>query len=687
MQSAYFASKDSKDTAGILLGKANAWTNSIESSGYLEKLRSMWRAYYGAYYDSVSSGHQITFGGEQGELVQLPVNHLRNLASHIITMTTSNRPSMEARAVNTDYKSISQTKLANGILDYYMREKRLEVFLKSAVENAVVLGAGFIKMEWNATTGEVYDYFENEETGEEDPNRPIYEGDIEFSNLSPFDVCFDGTKEHQNHDWYLVRTFKNKYDLAAKYPEFEEKIIALETKSEMNRFRLNISSLQDETDDIQVFEFYHKRTDSVPNGRYMLFLSDDIILQDIGLPYRVIPIFRIAPGDIMGSPYGYTPMFDILPIQEAINSLYSTILTNQNATGVQNFWTKPGGQLNVSDLGGGLNLIESMDKPEVLQLCNTPAEVFQFVQMLERVSETITGVNSVARGNPEASLKSGAALALVQSMALQFMSGLQQSYVQLVEDVGAAIIKILQDYAKAPRMIAIVGKTNRTELKEFVGDDISKISRVYVDVGNPLARTVAGRMELATQMMQYQVIKNPAQLIEVLNTGKLEVLTEDVQDELDNIRRENEALTDGETPIAIFIDDHQQHIMEHRKVLQDPDLRKDPSLIMRTQTHIQQHIDLLRSTDPSLLQMMGQTPLPPVQGGPAQPMDQNKGPIAPPQQGQTGPQTPVEDAAGNQQIQGAGIEGGVNLPNMPKVNASELVNPGLQEQSMDNVRQ
>jgi len=147
MQSAYFASKDSKDTAGILLGKANAWTNSIESSGYLEKLRSMWRAYYGAYYDSVSSGHQITFGGEQGELVQLPVNHLRNLASHIITMTTSNRPSMEARAVNTDYKSISQTKLANGILDYYMREKRLEVFLKSAVENAVVLGAGFIKME------------------------------------------------------------------------------------------------------------------------------------------------------------------------------------------------------------------------------------------------------------------------------------------------------------------------------------------------------------------------------------------------------------------------------------------------------------------------------------------------------------------------------------------------------------
>ena len=50
--------------------------------------------------------------------------------------------------------------------------------------------------------------------------------------------------------------------------------------------------------------------------------------------------------------------------------------------------------------------------------------------------ETLSGVNSVARGNPEASLQSGTALAMVQSQALQFMSGLQQSYIQLIEDVG-----------------------------------------------------------------------------------------------------------------------------------------------------------------------------------------------------------------------------------------------------------
>lgn len=679
----YFAAKDSKDVANILLTKGETWTNSLLTSGYLDKLRTMWRYYHGAYFeDGSDNSHKISFSGEQGELVQLPINHIRNICSHMINMTCSNRPVMETRSVNTDYKSVIQTRLANGILEYYMREKRLETIIKTAVETAVVLGAGFIKMEWNATTGEIYDYFDDETTGEPDETRPIYEGDIEFTNLSPFDVIFDGTKENQNHDWYLIRTFKNKYDLAAKYPEYGEKIVGLQTKSDLDKLRIGMTSLQEETDDIPVYEFYHKKTSALPNGRYILFLDDAITLQDIGLPYRNIPIFRISGGDILGTPYGYTPMFDILPIQEAINSLYSTILTNQSATGVQNFWVKPGSDFNVSSIASGLNLIQSMEKPEVLELCKTPAEIFNFLEKLERVAETLSGVNSVARGNPEASLKTGAALALVQSMALQFMSGLQQSYVHLVEDLGTSIIKMLQDYAKAPRMIAIVGKNNRTKLKEFIGEDISNISRVYVDVGNPLGKSIAGRMELASQMMQYQVIKNPKQIIEVLNTGKLDVLVEDGQDELELIRRENEAIVDGETPVVTAIDDHQQHIIEHRKVTQDPDLRKDPGLVQRTLAHIQEHINLLRQTDPTLLQLMGQQPLPPAQPPQGQ-MEQ--GPMATPQEGQTGPNMVLPDDAGNQQIQGAGLEQGLNLPNLPSVPSEVLPNPELQAQSLGNL--
>ena len=65
-------------------------------------------------------------------------------------------------------------------------------------------------------------------------------------------------------------------------------------------------------------------------------------------------------------------------------------------------------------LNGALNIIKSPVEPKenFKNLTNTPAEVFKFLDSLIQAAETISGVNSVARGNPEASLKSGTAASI-----------------------------------------------------------------------------------------------------------------------------------------------------------------------------------------------------------------------------------------------------------------------------------
>lgn len=669
----YFAAKESKETAGILLARANSWYNQLYNNGYLAKVRDMWLAYHGCYYTGQGSSHKITFGGEQGELVNLAVNHLRNIAQHILVMITSNRPAMQARATNSDHKSAIQTMLAESLLDYYMREKRLEKYLRTATEYAVVFGSGYLKMDWNATTGEIYEI--NEETG-----TPVYEGDVEFRNLSPFDVVFDMSKDTAHgHDWVLCRTFKNKFDLAAKYPEQADRIKGLQTKSDIFRYRMDLMAY-DDTDDIPVYEFYHKKTEAMQEGRYLLFLESDIILLDTGMPYRSLPVYRISPSDILGTPYGYTPLFDILPIQDAINSLYSTILTNQHAFGVQNIYIPRGADVSMKALEGGLNIIEgnaNAGKPEALNLTATPKEVFEFLAMLERTMETISGVNSVARGNPESSLKTGAALALVQSQALQFISGLQQQYVQLLEDVGTGLIVMLRDFAAVPRIAMIVGKNNSSFIeREFTGDDLSEVNRVIVEVGNPLSKTVAGKLELAQQMMQYGIVKNPEDFYSVLETGRIDVMTDESYRELLLIRQENEQLVQGNEVRALAIDKHLQHINHHKTVLSDPKLRMDENLSANVLNHIQEHINLLRQTDPALLQLIGEQPLGPVNGtppGPQGPTDINQSAPPMPQQGPMGP------APGPGELP--------NMPNMPQVNADMLPNPAAQQAAMGNVKQ
>lgn len=601
----YFASKEPDQLASILIGKGRSFFNMLESNAYLEKLNMMWRAYHGDYGDNGDYGHRINFTGEQGEYVNLVVNHFRNIAEHMLVMVTSNRPVMEARAVNTDYKSTSQTYLANGILEYYMREKGLETALRKACEMSIILGSGFIKLAWNATAGETFDA--DPETGEQ-----AYEGELEFTNLSPFDVVVDGTKESWNNEWIMTRSFENRFNLMAKYPELAEKIRGIPTKADSSVYRLGVWS-NDDTDDVPVYEFFHKRTEAMPDGRYLLFLDSECVLLDTKMPYRQLPVFRMSPSDIMGTPYGYSDMFDILPLQEAMNSLYSTIMTNQNAFGVQNLWVPPGSNIQVNSLPGSMNVIESEIEPKPLQLTKSAPETFDFIKMLVEGAETLSGVNSVSRGNPEASLKSGTALALVQSMSLQFMSGLQQSYVKMIEDTGTAIIDILKDFAKTPKMVALVGKNNRTFLKEFTGDDIGAIKRVIVDVGNPLSHTIAGRTQMAEQLLQMKAIKDPNQYFQVLNTGRLDSMYQGDMAELLNIQSENEALMDGETPLVSPLDSHKSHILEHRAVLADPDLRKDTALVKRALDHIEAHLNALTNTDPRLLQLIGETPLAPLQ--------------------------------------------------------------------------
>jgi hypothetical protein len=322
----------------------------------------------------------------------------------------------------------------------------------------------------------------------------------------------------------------------------------------------------------------------------------------------------------------------------------------------------------MSNLGGGLNIIEGLEKPEVLQLLGTSPQSFQLITMLENLMETLSGINSVTRGNPEANLKSGTSLAMVQSMAVQFISGLQQQYVCLLEDVGTGLINILKDYATTPRVASIVGKSNKAYLKTFQSEDLQEVNRVIVDVGNPLAKTTAGRMEIAQQLMQMKPDEfSVSQFIQLINTGNLDVITDRSTKKLNQLEMENDRLMAG-TPVKAFaFDDHIEHIKEHTSLLDDPDIRDNDELNAAVLQHIQEHVDLSRNTDPAVQQALGHQVLPPLPPPPG-PVDAQGNPL-PPDQG-AGPQVPGAPQAGPVLNQGPG-----GIPQQPQPNIPNLPNP------------
>ncbi len=608
--SQYWANDTADNLHGSLKERITNYYNFTNQT-----LITLWRQSYRYYNAAAFTRGRLQITGDNNEYTKLGVNHYRNLIEHSVVMAINQRPAWEPRAVNTDTESQSQTILARGLLDYYMREKHLERKLKQALTYASCYAEGFITTTWNATSGKQYAV---------DPDTKIaqYEGDIEYEVFAPIDVIRDPTLySSNNNQWYIVRSFKNKWDLIAKYASGDT--------PEDTRVRGAIMSCNGpidpktilwyqpgqqilDNDQIAVYTFFHDRTDAVPDGRQTLF-TDDVILTDGPLASRTNPVKRVCAGELEGTTFGYTSNYDLLSIQQMIDVLYSTISSNQAAFGVQNIVSARGAGTTVSEVRDGMNLIEydpSGPPPAGLNLVNTPPEIFNFVKMLEQVAETISGVNSVARGNPEASLKSGAALALVQSMAVQFAMGLQSSYIQLLEDVGSDTIEDLRTYASVPRIALIAGKSKRGMMTEFSGKDLSQINRVQVDAGNPMTKTVSGRVELGTMMLQAKLISTPDELLQVIQTGNLEPLVEGKTNELLSLKKENEMLADGQ-PVKVLVTDlHDLHIQEHKCVLSDPISRQDPTIVETVLGHIMEHLNILK--DPQyaeVLQLLGQKPV------------------------------------------------------------------------------
>ena len=623
----YWASVEKEKIGAEIMAKVDGYKKYVEKTGILGDLRKSYDTYYG----------QTNIADVDQSLKAIHVNHYANLIRHIHVMVTSTRPAWEVRAVNTDTESQADTQLAGGLLDYYMREKKLDQVLTESVEKCLFLKEGWVALGWNVSGGEIYG--KNPETGD-----PIYEGDVEFKTHTLLDVTRDVTKKDMAHNWYILRDQKNKYDLAAKYPELADKLIGLGSKTaDRLRYELAPYKYNDDldTDMIDVYELRHDKTDAMPEGRLTVVASDDIVLFDGPLPYKRSYVFPITSAKAYQSAFGHSNAMDLLPIQDAFNMTVSAILTNQAANAVQNFQCPKGAAPRVTQIMDGMNVFEydpKAGKMETMDLLKTAPEVFNFANFLSQQAELVSGVNQIARGNAPGTM-SGTAMALIQQQAIQFSSGVQVGLNSLSESVGTGLLELLQTFAVVPRIAMIAGKSKRSFMRKFKGEDLKGISRVFVDNANPLTKTSAGRVEIANQLLQTQgMIKTPEQYIAVLTTGNLEPLYEHENGQNMLIRSENEWLMDGKQVTALMTDDHALHVLEHQCVLNSPEARENPTVVQQVLAHIQEHINFAKTMDPVVAAMLKQAsfaaPQPPApeqmgapQGqGPAPVMD-NQNPI------------------------------------------------------------
>lgn len=647
----YWAKSDGDQLADEMGKKIESFDRYIESIGRLERIKRSWEYVYGL----TEGAYGLRKTGKVGEIIKISVNNYRAFANNIHVLLTQAKSHFECQAENMDFKSQAETILGKAIVDYYTDEAGIGSDFSLSALDMLIFAEVFMEVDWDEGKGDQIAI-------DPETRSPVFKGDISTKRHNSLNVIRDThLRSHKANKWYIVRDYVDKYELAATYPEHEEHILQQSSRKQSDYrgadsiyFKIR-NQVDDGGDMIEIQRLYHAPTRVMPDGVEALVIGKKVIFKrTLAETYESMPLKRLAASDIEGTFLPYSPLWDLIPLCQASDHLMTAQVTNATNLAFTNIWsTDP--NLKVSQLSSGMGLISSAQKPEALNLGSSSPELQRTMELIQGKSQFLTGINSVAAGQPEAvsNIKSGNGLALILSTAVQFQSILQERYAEFRSDVMTSVIETIQKNATLPMVISIAGKGKVRYTKTFKKDDIASVKRVKCIVSSPIMATIGGRMQIADNLAE----KFPGQItmqayVSVLQTGNLDHIEGESFDESMALLAENEAIASGKEVAVNILENHPLHIKNHLKNISSPEAKEDPELIERTTAHILKHLDewtRLSNELPELLSIIGIPPL----GGSMPPM----GPDGQPVQGAA----PTGDA-------GAPVpEIEPRLPSMPKL--------------------
>jgi hypothetical protein len=611
----YWAQEDADALVGKLKSRRGV-------TGFVDHpMRSVWSRSYNAYYSDALTGDSssgLSFQGENNQLVECPVNETRSLIRQFVSLITKNRLSFDPIVASSDTVTLSDSRVAKNLCEWTVLSKNVDIKADRFAESAAIFGTGFMGVIWRSERGEPF-------TAEMETGRKVNTGDIDIINIGVEDIFFDWTVP----SWEQMvecefRERSNKYDLAAKYPKFENEITG-QSEHDILKYTTH------ESDMICVYHWFHKPTLSMPTGRYVVSLEDGTILEDQINPYGSIPIVPCVPESFQANMFwGFPKICSLLGLQESLQTVWSANTSNLSSLGIQSVLVPDGSGINYTDIGS-LRFISYnpavQGKIEPLQLVQNAPDSYNYIDKCRSYMTELSGLNGALRGAPPPGITSGVALTVLSSNALEFAQSFSKTWQSAMEQVMTLVLEVFKRFAKYPQQLPVAGKNNQSIIKNFVGSDLANIKRVKVSISNPAQLTTGGRIALAEQLLTNGLLKTPSEYMELIFTGSLEAAVDQELDSLNLIYSETDDLRAGLLVHALSTDTHADHIRVHLNILNDPEIRRlanrfqqgiaNPpdveaayKVTQNVLSHVLEHRDLLGSVDPVLRAIVetGQAP-------------------------------------------------------------------------------
>lgn len=585
----------------------------------------VWYRVFYAYYSTVIKPQgwesALVFKGKEGELIEVLIPLAKSLMQQLVDIATKQKLAWMALADSTAVNVTETARLGTGLAKQVTREQKVDLKWAQSLENEMLTGLGFLYVKWRTDKGPFWAMQPTELMGEDgNPMQiPTYKGDVEITVPTVHDVLFDpNIPDPEQWEWVRVREVHNRWNLIAQFPQMAEEIRHLPSvRTALSGAYSTTGSFSPTDDDyVYVYAVYHIATPALRKGRIVVYGDINTVFFDGDNFYGELPLYCSRGKAIPLSGYGDPFFIQLLAAQEMFDVMVSSVCTNNAAHAVQNVLHPRGAGISVEQILG-MNFIaytaENVPgggKPEALQLTQSAPETYKLIEILEKFMMDLSRVNSALRGTPPSGVTSGAAIATLTATAVESVEAIVKASRINLRKAMMGAINCYRRFASVKREVEISGIGEQKTSRTFTGRDLDPIRTIELQEVNPLMQTQAGRIEIAKDLMAQGLVANTKAYFDILNGSPVEEMYKDEMSEEDLVKRENEAIMNGEQVVMLNTDDHPFHIRCHAKALNDPKARREQKITQPMLAHILEHLQASKMMDPALAAMIATGKMP-----------------------------------------------------------------------------
>lgn len=652
------------------------------------------------------SDNRDSVDSKKRQVQKIVLNKLREANRTRASKLLKYKPNVAILPTNDELGDKVAADMTKNLLDHIWYEERFDGdILPELVNNKGPMQEAYLFIGWNPNKGDINAaYKEAEEYAKKNKmervplmgadgkpekddkgqtiyvDAPVKNGDVEYKVVLATDMLIDRhpSRQYRNARYSFERQVMTVEEARIKWPKSADNI---QGDKEIQLYDYDKMQTYTDKNCVEIWHFYHRRTDYFDKGRYVVFTQKGI-LDSTEFPYShdMLPYIRWVDLENPGEMHATSFFEDCKGAFGAFNNLNNMILRNEIMVGSPK-WMMPAGAADIRELGNAITVVQfkGPTPPALVQANPTGQGAYNLRESLKEEGMQLADVSRTGNGNPPQGVTAAVALQYLSELEQERWNSTVLKHNEAVLMTAVMTLSVCGDYydPSDKRMIRLQGNDGEWMSQFFDASNLSKDYDIRIQASSALPESKAARTETLLFLAEkFPDRVDQEQILDLFDLAQNKKFIKEGTVSLRAAEAENEMFMSGKSvaPPEDY-EDHVVHWKTHVKQIREWSFknRATPEVKKALVDHITAHEMLLMEQagkNPALGQMISALPgfpmfyeaQPLAETEPALPGDEMGSPMPynmPPDGGQ-----PIIEPPGQPVIPQEGLE---NQPAMPPV--------------------